>query len=358
MLTPISTNSNVQVFVDNYFANHKNGYNHPESPKRILSIIDALKVNNIPSIGIDHSIVVDPKLIHEADYLGFLEKNVPLAKDYIELDEDTIAGKESLDVALAGLKIHTQGLDYTMDKRLPSFVFSRPPGHHARPNTSMGFCIFNNVAYIAKVAQQKYGLQKIAIIDWDIHHFNGTEEMFYSDPSVLTISLHAYPYWPEGYGQAEKTGEGAGAGYNMNIPMPPEAGDWQYIRAFENYILPKLEAFEPELILISAGFDAHYLERNSSLGVPSPMAISENAYSYMTHKLYQVAQKYSQGRMQILLEGGYYLPSLCSGSISVIETLNAGQILQYPNFTSGEKMDQDLYQSYQEDIKKANQHLS
>jgi acetoin utilization deacetylase AcuC-like enzyme len=332
---------------------HRNGYGHPEGPDRVTALGDAVsrfaRAELLrPSLELHRT--VDPTSIHSAEYVESLRSRIAEARDLVMLDEDTCASVESFAVAMEGLSLQEQGIDIVFSERRPVFVCTRPPGHHARPSSSMGFCLFGNAAYAARYAQKTYGVKRVAIVDWDIHHGNGTEEIFLDDSSVLTISLHAYPYWPLGYGSASARGLGGGRGYNLNLPLPFEAGDWQYIQYFENFVLPALERFEPELLIVAAGFDAHRLERNSRTNEQSLMALSENGYSYMTHRLHRFALGRCEGRFYLELEGGYYLRSLCSSVEAVLSTLIEERAISYPGFTAGEGMDEERFRSYVAEI--------
>lgn len=346
--------SQLNIFCDQFFTNHRTGYGHPENHNRINVLLDLLPMyNNNPLItvhNLDQSTSINPQIVHSVDYLKFLNNNIPPKNGFFMLDEDTVACDQSVAVALSSLKIHTQAISTTISCNQASFVWSRPPGHHALPNSSMGFCIFNNIAYTAKIAQQQLGIQKILILDWDVHHFNGTEDMFYDDSSVLTISMHQYPHWPEGFGSSQRRGEGKGFGYNSNIPMPKESGDWQVIESFEKFIRPQIESFEPELILVSAGFDAHIMERNSGLGVKSLLSWTGSAYSYLTLSLMQLAKKHSNNRILFTLEGGYNLESLKSSTQSVIDTIITNNLITNNNFTTGENMNQQTWNEYKTNI--------
>jgi acetoin utilization deacetylase AcuC-like enzyme len=183
------------------------------------------------------------------------------------------------------------------------FALVRPPGHHAEVDTALGFCLFNNIAILARYLQKQYGLDKIAIIDWDVHHGNGTQHAFEADPSVLYVSTHQYPFYP-GTGAVSEQGVGRGKGSVVNCPMPAGATDSLYRLAFAERIIPALERFAPEAILISAGFDAH---------AEDPLAevqLSTDAFTWMTQQLLEVADRHAEGRVISLLEGGYNLSRL------------------------------------------------
>jgi acetoin utilization deacetylase AcuC-like enzyme len=182
----------------------------------------------------------------------------------------------------------------------------RPPGHHALPDKAMGFCLFANMALAARAAQAEMGLERVLIIDWDVHHGNGTEAIFYDDPGVAFISLHQHPLWP-GTGMVADVGAGAGAGYTMNIPMPPHTGDSGYLQAFDELIVPFACRFQPQLILISSGYDAHWRDPLSQMNVTS------TGYVQLTRRARMLAEELCDGRLVVLLEGGYDLGAVSYG---------------------------------------------
>jgi acetoin utilization deacetylase AcuC-like enzyme len=184
-----------------------------------------------------------------------------------------------------------------------AFCCVRPPGHHAERGRAMGFCIFNNIAVAAAHLLEGEGLARVAIVDWDVHHGNGTESMFIDDDRVLYVSLHQYPHYP-GTGSAETVGRGKGQGYNINLPMRGGAGDREYLAVFRERIIPALDEFEPEFILISAGFDGHEDDPLSST------ILTTAAYRTMTELVKASAEKYCKGRIVSFLEGGYDLRAL------------------------------------------------
>jgi acetoin utilization deacetylase AcuC-like enzyme len=183
------------------------------------------------------------------------------------------------------------------------FALVRPPGHHAEHDTAMGFCLFNNVAVLARYLQRHHGLDKIAIVDFDVHHGNGTQHSFEEDPSVLYVSLHQYPFYP-GTGAATETGRGKGTGYTLNCPLPAGSTDADYERAMRERVLPRLAAYRPECVLISAGFDAHHADPLAE------MRLSTAFYGWITTRLLEVADSHAGGRVLSLLEGGYNLEEL------------------------------------------------
>jgi acetoin utilization deacetylase AcuC-like enzyme len=186
-----------------------------------------------------------------------------------------------------------------------AFCAVRPPGHHAEQDAAMGFCLFNNVAVAAAALRQRHGLARVAILDWDVHHGNGTQHFFERDPSVFYASLHQWPLYP-GTGAADERGLGAGEGATRNCPLPGGSGDAEWLRALEDTLLPELEAFRPEFVLLSAGFDAHRLDPLSGT------RLSEHAYAEMTRRMLELAARSAQGRLVSVLEGGYHLSALAS----------------------------------------------
>jgi acetoin utilization deacetylase AcuC-like enzyme len=190
------------------------------------------------------------------------------------------------------------GIDAVLEKRVDAaFCAVRPPGHHAERDRAMGFCLFNNVAIGARYAQRKHSLEKIAILDWDVHHGNGTQHMFEDDPTVFYISLHQYPFYP-GTGARGERGVGEGTGFTLNIPLPAGTGEDRYLRAFDEEIVPALTDYKPDLLLISAGFDAH---KDDPLG---GMLLTEESFAKFTTLLQDIAPVVS------VLEGGYNLEAL------------------------------------------------
>ena len=234
------------------------------------------------------------------------------------MDPDTYVSAASYDVALLAAGAAVQAVDIVMsgDQRRV-FSLGRPPGHHAERNREMGFCLFNNVAVAARHAIDQYGLSRIAIVDWDVHHGNGTQAIFWEDPNVLFMSLHQYPFFP-GTGAHTERGVGRGEGYTFNIPLPAGSGDDLYQQAFTDLVRPALDAFQPELILVSAGFDAH---RSDPL---AQMQVSTECFAMMADTLNQAALQWCAGRLVLVLEGGYNLQALGDSVVTVINALDAG----------------------------------
>ena len=195
-----------------------------------------------------------------------------------------------------------------------AFAIVRPPGHHALPNRAMGFCLFNNIAIAAAWLVRVKGLRRVMIIDWDLHHGNGTQDIFFDSPEVLYVSTHQYPFYP-GTGALQDMGAGAGIGFTVNVPMPAKFGDPEYLRVFDELIIPIGAAFKPEFILVSAGFDNHFRD---PLG---GMSVTEDGFLQMTRRVKRLAAEVCDGKMVCVLEGGYNLQALASSGKTVIEEL-------------------------------------
>ena len=299
------------------YLKHDAGRGHPERPARVSSIADRLRNDPLGSALVQ----IEPRpaaetwvsQVHPPQYLRALEKasaNAPTA-----LDPDTTVSAHSYRVALLATGGALAAVDAIMARDIRNaFVASRPPGHHAFPSRATGFCLINHVAVATRYVQQKYGLRRVLIIDWDAHHGNATQDFFYADASVLYFSTHQHPHYP-GTGRSDETGRGAGRGTNINVPLPAGAGDAEVIRAFETQLIPAAQAFRPEFVLISAGFDSH---------AGDPLAgfeISTAGFVELTKIAMQIADEFAAGRLVSILEGGYNLANLANASLAHVSTL-------------------------------------
>ncbi|MBT9153244.1 MAG: Histone deacetylase-like amidohydrolase [Firmicutes bacterium] len=252
-------------------------------------------------------------LVHDLAYIHSVAEACLSGRLY--LDADTYLVPESFQAALYAAGGALAGLKAVMSGECKNaFVLCRPPGHHAEKDRAMGFCLFNNIAIAAQAARRTYGLRRVAIVDWDVHHGNGTQNFFYTDPEVLFISVHESPAYP-GTGLARETGHGRGEGFTVNIPLPTGSGDAEYALFFEHIITPVLDAYQPELVLVSAGQDAYYKD---PLG---GMKVTWQGFEQMAQCLTAVAARWSKGRMLLCLEGGYHLEGQAQAVAYVLRRL-------------------------------------
>jgi acetoin utilization deacetylase AcuC-like enzyme len=289
------------------YLKHDTGIGHPERPDRLRALVKHLLGTELWK-KLHHLQPTAPAVewlmaVHPESYVKSIEQQCRSGVRILDFG-DTRVCRDSYDVALMAVGAVLLGVDQVMSGALSSaFCAVRPPGHHAETQTAMGFCLFNNIAIGARYAQKKYGLERVAILDWDVHHGNGTQEIFYDDPTVLYVSLHQYPYYP-GSGAASETGTGAGVGYTVNCPMPAGSGWKEYEAAFRSTILPALHRFQPQLLMISAGFDAH---RDDPL---AHIQLTDDSFAEMTKMMMEIASAYCNGKIVSVLEGGYHLEAL------------------------------------------------
>jgi acetoin utilization deacetylase AcuC-like enzyme len=301
---------------------------HPEHAGRIEAVWAHLARDRL----IDRMTVLEPSpvthdqmvQVHTEQYISVLASLSNLGDRMMRIDADTYVGPTSFEVARLAAGGLVRAIDAvqtgTVDNAL---VVVRPPGHHAMPGHGMGFCLLNSVAIGAAHARLAYGLERILIVDYDVHHGNGTEAMFYDDNTILFISTHQYPFYP-GTGAIGDTGAGAGAGFTLNIPLAPGHGDASYAALYEHIIWPSVARFKPQLIVVSAGFDAHWDDPLASL------QLSLNGYAQLTRELIAMADAHCEGRIIFLMEGGYNLDVLAHGVGNIAYALLGDETVSDP----------------------------
>jgi acetoin utilization deacetylase AcuC-like enzyme len=293
---------------------HHTGRNHPERPERFdaaLGALDGLELLKIePRVAIEDEIA----LCHGRQYIRLVEREV--VTGFHELSTgDTIISTRSLDAALRAAGGILNAVDAVVDKKAQNaFCIVRPPGHHATPIRGMGFCIFNSIAIAARYAQRKYGIDRVLIADWDVHHGNGTQDVFYTDGSVFFFSTHQHPWYP-GTGLPDETGEGAGEGMTLNCPFPAGSGRKEILGAFQEKLMPVADEVKPELVLISAGFDSR---EGDPLG---NFFLTDADFADLTRVMLEIADKHAGGRVVSVLEGGYSLTGLAAAVRAHVEAL-------------------------------------
>jgi acetoin utilization deacetylase AcuC-like enzyme len=304
------------LVLDPLFADHQPLYFHPERPERVQAL-----VRGISSLDCFGSLRILPPTpakeewilaVHGTSHLNRVRETA--RHDQCHLDPDTYTGRDSFKTAMVAAGSSVVLAKNLLEGRIRSgMALVRPPGHHARKHQAMGFCLFNNVAVAAEWAIREAQLSKVAIVDFDVHHGNGIQEIFYSRPDVLYISQHQYPFYP-GSGSFHENGEGAGKGFTVNFPMRAGRGDYFYWSLFRDFVRPILERYKPDLILVSAGYDAH---AGDPLG---GMELTESGFGEIANVLNDAAREVCGGRVLYILEGGYSLDALVQSVGITIET--------------------------------------
>jgi len=290
------------IVKDSRYLEHMMDPGHPESPERLRAIYQMLEEEEMKgrfeAVKSRAATREELEMIHTPAYIDLIASTA--GKPYFRLDGDTSTCAKSYEAALWAAGGFLELIKAIMEGKLNNgFAFVRPPGHHAERDRAMGFCLFNNIAIGARYAIRNFPLQRILIVDWDVHHGNGTQNSFYEDPQVLYFSTHRYGFFYPGTGAATEVGKGKGEGFTVNVPLSTRCGDADYGNIFQKILKPIALEYQPQLILISAGFDIHY---DDPLG---GMEVTEKGFARMTQLLTEIAEVTAQGKLAITLEGGY-----------------------------------------------------
>ncbi len=305
------------IVKDIRYLRHSTGFAHPESPERLGAIYEMLENSSMAGKLTE----IQPRLathqeiesIHNPDYVEFIAGTA--GKQCVYLDPDTTTSPDTYETAKLAVGGVCNAIDSVIDGKVDNaFALVRPPGHHAEKDTAAGFCVFNNIAIGAMHAINKYKFKKILIVDWDLHHGNGTQHSFYGDPRVLYFSTHQYPYYP-GTGSLSESGKGEGENYTINVPLSIGAGDAVFVKIFRKILQPVAMAFKPDLVLLSAGFDTYYQD---PLG---GMRVTPDGFAAMTRVLLNIADACCRGRFVVVLEGGYHLGGLAKSVKAVLQEM-------------------------------------
>lgn len=322
------------IVKDGRYLEHIMDPGHPESPERLRVIYQMLEEAEMKSLFEE----VKPRAanreeleaIHSPSYIDLVASTA--GKPYFRLDMDTSTCAKSYEAALFAAGGFLELIKAVMRGKLNNgFALVRPPGHHAETDKGMGFCLFNNVAIGAQYAIQNFSLERILIVDWDVHHGNGTQRSFYEDPKVLYFSTHRYGFFYPGTGAATEVGKGMGQGFNVNVPLSTGVGDAEYGNIFERLLKPIALEYKPQLILVSAGFDTHY---DDPLG---GMQVTEKGFSRMTQILLEIAGATTQGKLVITLEGGYDVVGQSRSVKAVLKELAQASPLEKGDLLEKEK---------------------
>jgi acetoin utilization deacetylase AcuC-like enzyme len=285
----------------------------------MLAIMDLLESTDVLSdIAQVHITAAHPEQItrvHSEAFIHRVRQTCEHGGGY--LDPDTYTTGNSFKLALDAAGTTTKLLDLIMESKARNgMALVRPPGHHAERGKAGGFCLFNNIAVAARQAQKVHGAERVLIVDFDVHHGNGSQDIFYADPTVLYVSIHQFgSFFYPGTGAISELGTGSGHGYTVNIPFPPGAGDRAYMAAFNDLVRPKVEEFSPDLVLVSAGYDAHWIDPLASA------ALTLGGYSSLSAKLIEMADDLCSGKILFVLEGGYHPTALSHGVLNTLYRL-------------------------------------
>lgn len=339
----------VGLVYDPVYLEHDTG-DHVENVQRLTATMCFLEENHLK----DKLVLLPPRpatvdelsKVHAPEYIAHMQNQAETGGGW--LDADTVISPGSYNAAIYAAGGVLTAVDMVMTRRVnTAFALVRPPGHHATCWQAMGFCLFNNIAIAAKYALANFNIERILIVDFDVHHGNGTQDTFYADPHVLYFSTHEYPFYP-GTGSIDETGARGGEGFTINVPLIAGWGDYEYQAVFEDILAPAAKRFQPQLILVSAGYDAHWAD-NIAL-----MQVSVSGFIRMVEVTKTLADMLCQGRLAFALEGGYHLEALSSSVAATINVLLGNREFSDPlgkkesttrpiNFSSFIKMVKDIH---------------
>jgi acetoin utilization deacetylase AcuC-like enzyme len=308
---------NTGIVKDRRYLLHGAGVAHPETPQRLVAIYEMLDNPDMAwkFVGIEARMALAEELarVHRPDYIAAIAATA--GQPLTMLDPDTLTTAGSYDAARLAAGGVMNAIDAVVSGEVDNaFALVRPPGHHAQPGRAAGFCLFNNIAIGARHALARHGMERILIVDWDLHHGNGTQEIFYGDRQVLYFSTHQSPAYP-GTGHLEELGGGAGLGYNLNVPLRSGADDGFYLRLFREILSPVALAYQPQIILVSAGFDTY-------IGDPlGEMRVTIEGFACLTRVLLELAERCCGGRLVMVLEGGYHIQGLAKSVRAVLQEM-------------------------------------
>jgi len=330
-MPPVNTDKKFGFLIDDCYLEHDPGSRHPESPLRLRAVQAALAAHET----VERWQRLQPRpasreeleMVHRPGLIERVEKAARRAPAY--LDPDTVVSSRSYHTALEAAGGVLECVEAIASGALTrGFAFVRPPGHHAEPDKAMGFCLFNNVALGAAYARRFHGMKRIAIVDIDLHHGNGTQAAYYFDPGVLYVSTHQFPFYP-GTGDFGETGADEGKGFTVNLPLPAGTGDDTFVPLYGRIVASILDQYRPELILVSAGFDAYFRDPLGGLRVTS------SGYARAAASLIQAADRSAGGRICFVLEGGYSTEGLQSCTRSVMREIEQDRETREPGGVEG-----------------------
>jgi acetoin utilization deacetylase AcuC-like enzyme len=310
----------IGLVTDPCFEEHDTGPGHPERPERLARVRQELaqtglagRCTQVPVVLADDALL---ELVHEAEHIARVEQACARGEHVIDSMDTSICPESARVARLAAGSLVSLCRGVARGELSRGFAAVRPPGHHAERDLAMGFCLFNNAAIAARALVDEGLVSKVLVVDWDVHHGNGTQHIFEEDPAVFYFSVHQSPLYP-GTGARDETGRGAGQGMTLNCPLPPGSGDDAFLGALGNDLAGAAESFRPELVIVSAGFDAHRADPLASLEV------STDAYGEATRIVIDLAQRHAEGRLVSVLEGGYDLEGLAGSVATHLEALLA-----------------------------------